>query len=215
MKEFELYFMLFITYSFIGWVIEVMNELIINKKIVNRGFLIGPYCPIYGCGAILMILFIKNTGDVIGTFLKIVFICAILEYTTSYWMEKLFKTRWWDYSKNKYNINGRICLETMFLFGIGGCILLYLVNPFITGIYQMIPNLLMTIITVLLFIIFISDIILSFNIINGLKNTFISPKKDSTEEISKMRGNIKKSYLRERVIKAFPNIEKLKKKVNL
>lgn len=212
MKEFELYFMLFITYSFIGWVIEVMNELIINKKIVNRGFLIGPYCPIYGCGSIFMILFIKNTGDIIGTFLKIVFICAVLEYTTSYIMEKLFKTRWWDYSKNKYNINGRICLETMFLFGIGGCILLYLVNPFIISIYQMIPNLLMTIITFTLFIIFVSDMIVSFNIINGLKNTLINPKGDSTERIGKLRKKYKKSYLRERVIKAFPNIQKLKKK---
>ena len=212
MKEFELYFMLFITYSFIGWIIEVMNELIINKKIVNRGFLIGPYCPIYGCGSIFMILFIKNTGDIIGTFLKIVFICAVLEYTTSYIMEKLFKTRWWDYSKNKYNINGRICLETMFLFGIGGCILLYLVNPFIISIYQMIPNLLMTIITFTLFIIFVSDMIVSFNIINGLKNTLINPKGDSTERIGKLRKKYKKSYLRERVIKAFPNIQKLKKK---
>lgn len=212
MKEFELYFMLFITYSFIGWVIEVMNELIINKKIVNRGFLIGPYCPIYGWGSIFMILFIKNTGDIIGTFLKIVFICAVLEYTTSYIMEKLFKTRWWDYSKNKYNINGRICLETMFLFGIGGCILLYLVNPFIISIYQMIPNLLMTIITFTLFIIFVSDMIVSFNIINGLKNTLINPKGDSTERIGKLRKKYKKSYLRERVIKAFPNIQKLKKK---
>ncbi len=212
MKDFELYFMLFITYSFIGWIIEVMNELIINKKIVNRGFLIGPYCPIYGCGSIFMILFIKNTGDIIGTFLKIVFICAVLEYTTSYIMEKLFKTRWWDYSKNKYNINGRICLETMFLFGIGGCILLYLVNPFIISIYQMIPNLLMTIITFTLFIIFVSDMIVSFNIINGLKNTLINPKGDSTERIGKLRKKYKKSYLRERVIKAFPNIQKLKKK---
>ena len=212
MKDFELYFMLFITYSFIGWIIEVMNELIINKKIVNRGFLIGPYCPIYGCGSIFMILFIKNTGDIIGTFLKIVFICAVLEYTSSYIMEKLFKTRWWDYSKNKYNINGRICLETMFLFGIGGCILLYLVNPFIISIYQMIPNLLMTIITFTLFIIFVSDMIVSFNIINGLKNTLINPKGDSTERIGKLRKKYKKSYLRERVIKAFPNIQKLKKK---
>ena len=212
MKDFELYFMLFITYSFIGWIIEIMNELIINKKIVNRGFLIGPYCPIYGCGSIFMILFIKNTGDIIGTFLKIVFICAVLEYTTSYIMEKLFKTRWWDYSKNKYNINGRICLETMFLFGIGGCILLYLVNPFIISIYQMIPNLLMTIITFTLFIIFVSDMIVSFNIINGLKNTLINPKGDSTERIGKLRKKYKKSYLRERVIKAFPNIQKLKKK---
>ena len=205
MKEFELYFMLFITYSFIGWLIEVMNELVMNKKIVNRGFLIGPYCPIYGWGAILMIVLIKNTGDIIGTFLKIIFICAILEYTTSYVMEKLFKTRWWDYSKNKYNINGRICLETMSLFGIGGCLLLYVVNPFITSFYQMI-------ITIILLTIFVTDMIISFNIINSLKNTFINPKGDSTERIGNLRKKYKKSYLRERVIKAFPNIQKLKKK---
>lgn len=212
MKEFELYFMLFITYSFIGWLIEVMNELVMNKKIVNRGFLIGPYCPIYGWGAILMIVLIKNTGDIIGTFLKIIFICAILEYTTSYVMEKLFKTRWWDYSKNKYNINGRICLETMSLFGIGGCLLLYVVNPFITSFYQMIPDLLMMIITIILLTIFVTDMIISFNIINSLKNTFINPKGDSTERIGNLRKKYKKSYLRERVIKAFPNIQKLKKK---
>ena len=205
-------FLLFLIYAILGWIIEVANSLIVHKKFVNRGFLIGPYCPIYGWGSIFMILFIKNTGDIIGTFLKIVFICAVLEYTTSYIIEKLFKTRWWDYSKNKYNINGRICLETMFLFGIGGCILLYLVNPFIISIYQMIPNLLMTIITFTLFIIFVSDMIVSFNIINGLKNTLINPKGDSTERIGKLRKKYKKSYLRERVIKAFPNIQKLKKK---
>lgn len=212
MEKFELYFMLFITYSFIGWVVEVVNVIIMNKKIVNRGFLIGPYCPIYGCGSLLMILFIKNTGDLLGTFLKIVFICAILEYTTSYLMEKLFKTRWWDYSKNRYNINGRICLETMSLFGIGGCILLYLVNPFVMNFYQMMSTLLMTIICAILLIIFVSDLVVSFNIINGVKNTIINPKRDATEEIGKIRRKYKKSYLRERIIKAFPNIQKLKKK---
>lgn len=206
MEKFELYFMLFITYSFIGWVVEVINEMIMNKKIVNRGFLIGPYCPIYGCGSLLMILLITNTGDLVGTFLKIVFICAILEYTTSYLMEKIFKTRWWDYSKNRYNINGRICLETMSLFGIGGCILLYLVNPVIMNFYQMIPNLLMTIICIILLIIFVLDLIVSFNIINGVKNTIINPKRDATEEIGKLRRKYKKSYFRERIIKAFPNI---------
>ena len=199
--------MLFITYSFIGWIIEIVNEIIVNKKLINRGFLIGPYCPIYGFGSIIMIYCISNTSDVLGTFLKIIVICALLEYITSYIMEKLFKTRWWDYSYSKFNLNGRICLETMILFGIGGCILLYIINPFIVEIYSSIPNILLYILSIILFIILITDVILSFNIINSFKNTVIL-KKDSTEEISKkVRNNLKN-----RLIKAFPDIEKLKKK---
>lgn len=207
MEKIAVCFMLFITYSFIGWIIEIVNEIIVNKKLINRGFLIGPYCPIYGFGSIIMIYCISNTSDVLGTFLKIIVICALLEYITSYIMEKLFKTRWWDYSYSKFNLNGRICLETMILFGIGGCILLYIINPFIVEIYSSIPNILLYILSIILFIILITDVILSFNIINSFKNTVIL-KKDSTEEISKkVRNNLKN-----RLIKAFPDIEKLKKK---
>lgn len=207
MEKFVLYFMLFITYSFIGWIIEIINELIFNKKIVNRGFLIGPYCPIYGCGSLIMILFLNDKSDLLGTFLKIIVICALLEYLTSYLMEKLFKTRWWDYSDKKFNINGRICLETMILFGIGGCLLLYIINPFLFNLYNLLPNLLLYILGITLFIIFITDGIISFNIINNFKNTVIL-KKDSTEEISKKV----KQILKNRLIDAFPNIETLRKK---
>jgi len=207
MEKFVLYFMLFITYSFIGWIIEIINELIFNKKIVNRGFLIGPYCPIYGCGSLIMILFLNDKSDLLGTFLKIIVICALLEYLTSYLMEKLFKTRWWDYSDKKFNINGRICLETLVLFGIGGCLLLYIINPFLFNLYNSLPNLLLCILGITLFIIFITDGIISFNIINNFKNTVIL-KKDSTEEISKKV----KQILKNRLIDAFPNIETLRKK---
>lgn len=207
MEKFVLYFMLFITYSFIGWIIEIINELIFNKKILNRGFLIGPYCPIYGCGSLIMILFLNDKSDLLGTFLKIIVICALLEYLTSYLMEKLFKTRWWDYSDKKFNINGRICLETLVLFGIGGCLLLYIINPFLFNLYNLLPNLLLYILGITLFIIFITDGIISFNIINNFKNTVIL-KKDSTEEISKKV----KQILKNRLIDAFPNIETLRKK---
>jgi len=206
MEKFALYFMLFITYSFIGWIIEMLNEIIFYKKVVNRGFLIGPYCPIYGCGALIMILFLNDTSDLLGTFLKIVVICALLEYITSYLMEKIFKTRWWDYSNKKYNINGRICLETMILFGIGGCLLLYIINPFLIELYSSLPKMILFILSIILFIIFITDEILSFNIINNFKNTVIL-KKDSTEEVSKKVRQV----LKKRLMDAFPNIETLRK----
>ena len=130
MEQFATYFLLFIGYSFLGWLLEVTCKLIQYKRFINRGFLIGPVCPIYGYG-VMGILFLIGEGatDVLGVFLKSILICSILEYFTSYFMEKLFKARWWDYSQKKFNINGRICLETMLPFGILGTFIYYILNP--------------------------------------------------------------------------------------
>ena len=99
------YFVLFLIYSFIGWLMEISFTLYKDKTLVNRGFLMGPYCPIYGCGCILIILLLKRyLNDFIVLFIMSMVICSILEYLTSYIMEKLFKARWWDYSKKKFNI---------------------------------------------------------------------------------------------------------------
>ena len=84
-----------------GWLMEVGCKLFQLKKFVNRGFLIGPICPIYGYGVLTIVLLIgNNTSDILSVFLKAILVCSILEYFTSYFMEKLFKDRWWDYSKN-------------------------------------------------------------------------------------------------------------------
>ena len=102
----ETYLLLFFIYSNAGWLMEVIGKLIEKKKFINRGFLIGPYCPIYGHGAILItILLEKYTNDPIALFIMGVVICSILEYLTSYFMEKIFHARWWDYSRYKFNIN--------------------------------------------------------------------------------------------------------------
>ena len=88
---------------------EVIGKLIEKRKFVNRGFLIGPYCPIYGHGAILItILLQKYIDDPIALFIMGVVVCSILEYLTSYFMEKIFHARWWDYSRYKFNINDSI-----------------------------------------------------------------------------------------------------------
>ena len=199
------YFALFIIYSFIGWLMEVILTIIQDKKIINRGFLIGPYCPIYGTGCLLLITLLnKYKNDPITLFIMSIVICSILEYTTSYVMEKLFKARWWDYSRFKFNINGRICAETMIPFGILGVLVVYYINPFLIKIIN--TNTILFTITAL---IFVTDVCISFGVITSLKTTINDITKDSTEEITKrVREIIKqKSYFQRRLVKAFPNFK--------
>lgn len=210
------YFLLFIIYSFLGWLIEVIRCLTIDKKLINRGFLIGPYCPIYGCGCLsISLLLTKYTNDPIVLFIMSMVICGILEYTTSYLMEKLFKARWWDYSENKFNINGRICLETLVLFGIGSLVLMYVLNPILLSIVNKIPLIIQNIVGIILLILFIVDIITSYCIINNIKNISVNAIGDSTEKISKyVKERLReKSILYRRIEEAFPNFTLDKEKI--
>ena len=135
MEKISLYFILFLIYSFLGWLMEVINSLIKEKKFVNRGFLLGPYCPIYGYSSIIMIFYLdKYKEDILTVFLLAVVVCSIVEYLVSLIMEKLFNARWWDYSNRKFNINGRVCLTNAFLFGLLGVLLVYVINPFLLEI---------------------------------------------------------------------------------
>ena len=195
---------------------EVGCKLVELKKFINRGFLIGPYCPIYGWGCILIILLLnKYTDDPLVLFIMAIVICSILEYFTSYFMEKLFKARWWDYSRRKFNINGRICLETMIPFGLLGCLIMYFVNPFFVSIYSKIPSNILIIISFVLFTIFLTDNIISYTIMFKMKIPKIKISKDNTEEITEYVRSIlaKRSFLYKRLMKAYPNMKILKNKV--
>lgn len=138
-----------------------------------------------------------------------VVICSVIEYSTSFIMEKLFNARWWDYSNNKFNINGRICLETMIPFGFAGLILMYMINPLITKFLLLIPNVILNVIAIIIFILFLIDNIISFKIILGFKNTTFSQENDNTAEITLRvkEALIKKSKFSKRLIKSFPNLE--------
>lgn len=215
-EKLSLLFLLFITYSFIGWCMEVGCKLVELKKFINRGFLIGPYCPIYGWGCILIIILLnKYTNDPLALFIMAIVICSILEYFTSYFMEKLFKARWWDYSRRKFNINGRICLETMIPFGLLGCLIMYFVNPFFVSIYSKIPSNILIIISSVLFTIFLTDNIISYTIMFKMKIPKIKISKDNTEEITEYVRSIlaKRSFLYKRLMKAYPNMKILRNKV--
>lgn len=206
------YFFLFFLYSIIGWISETTYVAIQEKKLVDRGFLIGPYCPIYGFGAIIMILYLTQyKNNILTVFILAMVLCSILEYFTSYIMEKLFKTRWWDYSDKKFNLNGRICGLNSLLFGIGGIIVIYLIQPLLDIIILNMNKNILSIISFICFIIYITDTIISCNVANKFKNTIINlnVKQDSTEEFSILvRNTLKenKKIFQSRLYKAFPNI---------
>ena len=215
MKLFFYYFMIFFTYSVIGWIVESLFVSLQSKPIhfINRGFLVGPYCPIYGYGSLGMILYLEQyKNNLVTVFLLSVIICTILEYVTSYIMEKLFKTRLWDYSKKKFNLNGRVCGENAVLFGLGGVIIVYVVHPLLNGVLNQLDCTILLMIEIILFVIFLTDTIVSFNIMNRFKKTIsnIDMRKDSTLEFKKMvsdKMNEGHKIFQERLLKAFPNID--------
>lgn len=200
------YFLLFILYSLIGWLLEEVITYIDTKKLVNRGFLIGPICPVYGCGCLLIVSLLKRyMDDPIALFVMAVALCSILEYFTSYFMEKFFKARWWDYSDKKFNINGRICLENVIAFGALGLVIIYVVNPFFLNIIGYLNNMVLYIISIILLIVFFVDYIISLKVISGFSSVAKTIKKDSTEEITKKVREVllRKGGLYRRLVSAF------------
>lgn len=109
----------FILYSFCGWLWEsLILPLLSGKRIHNSGFLRGPYVPIYGVGAIVVFLLFSSSEKWYSIFIEGAVVACLLEYITSWAMEKIFHRRWWDYSRMKFNLNGRICLAGFLLFGL-------------------------------------------------------------------------------------------------
>lgn len=177
-----------------------------SKKIINRGFLIGPYCPIYGYASIIMILYLNHYKDnPLTVFLLAVVICTFIEYIISYIMEKLFNARWWDYSNYKFNINGRVCLINAFFFGVLGTFLVYYANPFFENILLKINTNTLNTISLILMILFTTDFIISMYATFKLKSSINKINKDNTEEFKKkFREKIENKILSRRILKAYP-----------
>lgn len=140
LENVEKYIIWLFFYSVVGWIYESTLCSVRAHKFINRGFLNGPYCPIYGWGAVLDILILgKVQNPVLLFFLGAIVTCS-LEYFTSYIMEKLFHARWWDYSKRKFNINGRVCLLGAVVFGAFSVILIKLVHPLVSDVTNSLPR---------------------------------------------------------------------------
>lgn len=216
MYNFLCLFIFFMIYSIIGYITEITFCYITSKKFtLSRGFLIGPYLPIYGMGAVIMFLFLKKyQHDPFELFIMTAIVCTVLEYFTSLIMEKIFKLRWWDYSKMPFNINGRVCLSNSALFGIGGLVLMYVVHPFVMSIVYNISNTWIYIIGITLLVIFVADLgVSTYTIIRFKKSVNKVKNEDSTKEVRQyvFKTLQTHSVLFNRLIKSFPNITKLNK----
>lgn len=154
-------FLWFLLYSFAGWVYESILVSVSERHPVNRGFLNGPLCPIYGCGAVLAIVLLRDFTNPVEIFLISSFGASILEYATSWGMEKLFHARWWDYSHFRFNIQGRICLLGAIVFGFGGVLIIDVVQPQVERITTMIPLMAMHVMCVVFAIAVVVDTIIT------------------------------------------------------
>ncbi|MCI9532900.1 MAG: putative ABC transporter permease [Lachnospiraceae bacterium] len=132
-------FIWFILYSIMGWVYETLYCSIKGLKWDNRGILLGPYCPIYGVGAVLDVLLCGSLGSGWAVFFACMAGSAVLEYATSYGMERLFHAVWWDYSRLPLNLHGRICLPCSLGFGAAGLLVLYGIHPHMARLTSFLP----------------------------------------------------------------------------
>lgn len=215
-------FLIFFTYSFFGYLIEITAVYVKTKKFtLSRGYLIGPYLPIFGFGSLIIIYALERySGDYFVLFLSGMVLSGILEYLTSVLMEKLYGLRWWDYSGFKYNINGRVCLNNLIYFGIIGILIVEFINPVIIKFYSSINNYLFIVIGLIIAIVMLVDLIFSALAANDIKNILKNNRnklKDSTEEIkAEIRKKLESvgfkdyrdkrlNFRTKRIIKAFPS----------
>lgn len=209
------WFLIFMIYSFAGWVMEVLISLIYRHKFINRGFLVGPIVPIWGTGALFVSFVLSGTENLFVIFCVSMVGGALIEYLASWIMEQLFRVRWWDYTKKPFNVNGRICLESIMAFGFFGILIIKFTNPFLLHLIGLMPPWLFYLIASLLLVWMIFDIALSLWLIVGVRVTVGTVQKDATEEISNHVREIlmDKGKLNRRLVKAFPNQTPSKKPV--
>ncbi len=134
------YFLWFLAYSVAGWIWEVILFAFTDKKFINRGFLFGPFCPIYGAGGILMWLTLNWTSNIFILFFLGGLIACTMEFIISYVMEKLFHARWWDYSRNRFNIQGRVCLLGFTAFACFTVLVVKWIQPGMIWVTEQIPR---------------------------------------------------------------------------
>lgn len=237
MDTFYINFLYFFIYSVLGWIVETLYCRSKYGKWTNRGFLFGPYCPIYGFGALIVIyslgFFISSP---IQVFILAMIATAILEYLTSFILEKIFNAKWWDYSNMKFNINGRICLLNTLEFGILSLIIIYGIHPLISTFILRLPQELIQLISTSLLIIISIDtcstVISLLNLKEKLSILYDLAEKLKKQnhlqyklsdfylykELSEFRKNLitKRNIQIERILDAFPNFEfkEFKKQLN-
>lgn len=203
---------LFFIYSFLGWVTEVFLKYLQYHRFINRGFLIGPYCPIYGAGAVLitvgrgMLSSFERSWAM--SFLIAFVLCGLLEYATSYILEKFFHARWWDYTQKPMNLHGRVWIGNLILFGLGGVAIAEVLNPRFLAMASRFEPIFFTALLTAVSILFLADVLMSYFIMNLLKRGVEESRSDKSEEIAaEVRYLLEnRSVFHKRIMDAYPEL---------
>ena len=204
--------LLFFAYAFLGWCIEVTLKYFQFHRFINRGFLTGPWLPIYGSGAALITVAVKGLAPLessVGTTFVISFIlCGIVEYMTSFVLEKRFHARWWDYSQKPMNLHGRVWIGNLLLFGLGGVLIVELFNPLLFRISAHMSFRFREVLAILLSCIFAADYAMSHFVLKLVKTGVESSEADNTEAINKEIHLLlhDRSFFYRRFAEAYPEV---------
>ena len=152
----------FLIYSCLGWCLEVIYAAVTTGQLVNRGFLNGPVCPIYGFGMVIVLFTLTPLADnVFLLYVGGVILPSVLELAGGWALEKLYHTRWWDYSDFPFNIGGYICLQFSLLWGVGTLVVMKAVHPVIADLVAMVPTLIGFIVMCVLYAVYAADVVVT------------------------------------------------------
>ena len=181
--------LIFFAFSVVGWCIEVTLKYFEFGRFINRGFLTGPWLPIYGTGAVLCTVGVQGLAPLesgYGTTFVICFVlCGTLEYMTSFVMEKRFHARWWDYSKKPMNLHGRVWIGNLVLFGLGGVLIVHVFDPLLCRLFAMISLPVRELTALVLSAVITADFVMSHFVLKLVKTGVEQSQADNTEQISR------------------------------
>ena len=198
MYDFLWYFMI---YSIIGWMIEVSYHAVTMGRVVNRGFLNGPLCPVYGSGVLMVLMVLNLCGKFFGfetdlskastvmLFIIGIIFATLIELIAGFLLDRFFHARWWDYRDRRFNLNGYICLEFSIYWGLGIAFVLRVIQPFFEKIVHKVPLRIGIIILSACYLIFLIDLIIT--VLTVLKlNKQLSKMRDMELAIQRLSDSM-------------------------
>ena len=230
------YLYYFFIYSFLGWCLEVCYAALNTGRFINRGFLNGPYCPIYGVGVVIIVFVFPLRKNIFILFIASVILTSILELVTGFALEKIFHYRWWDYSDVPFNICGYICLKFSIIWGLACVLVVDIIHPVVESVISWLPLLAGKIILgvagtfILIDFIVTVKTVLKLNAkleklekiagdihkfsdrIGGKVSSDFMTAQDKIEELKRKREELLKNipWLEKRIMKSFPDMKSTK-----
>ena len=201
---------IFFVYSFIGWCGEAAMAAVRRHKFVNRGFVSGPLCPVYGAGAAAVAVFLPELHDrLFFLFLGGMIVTTFVEYLTGRLLELIFHRKWWDYSDEKFNLDGYVCLKNSAIWGLCSALMICFFDPLLCRLIDLIPRLAGNILLWILGVLLVIDAVGSGIAVLGLKKkqSRITQITEELHKTSKLLENALTTRIQKRMVRAFPNIE--------